>query len=96
MTKKLSPSQEDLFQAIRKLESFNEEKIMTPADYLKPEVFKRGIEKGIEEGIEKGIKKGRRQERIEMIKAMLLKGIDLETVTEVTTLSKAEIQKLLS
>ncbi|OJW50209.1 MAG: hypothetical protein BGO67_02465 [Alphaproteobacteria bacterium 41-28] len=69
---------------------------MTPADYLKPEVFKRGIEKGIEEGIEKGIKKGRRQERIEMIKAMLLKGIDLETVTEVTTLSKAEIQKLLS
>lgn len=80
--------QADLLQAIRKLESIDEEKLMTLAEYLKPEVFKRGIEKGIE--------KGRRQERIEMVKTMLLKGIDLETVANVTELSKTEIQKLLS
>lgn len=83
-----TPRQEDLFQAIKRLESVNEEKLMTLAEYLKPEIFKRGIEKGIA--------KGRQEEKIEMAKAMLLKGIDIETVTEVSELSKTEIQKLLS
>ena len=44
---------------------FDEEKIMTLADYLKPEIFKRGEakghEKGIKKGFEEGIKKGRKE-----------------------------------
>ena len=52
---------------------------MTIAEYLKPEVFKRGLEKGIE-----------------IAKAMLLKGINIETVAGITKLSQKEIKKLLS
>lgn len=91
-----TPRQEDLIEAIKELESMNEEKIMTLAEYLKPVVFKRGIEKGRQEGIEKGIEKGRKEEKIEIAKAMLLRGIAIETVVGVTELSKDEIKKLLS
>ena len=83
-----TPHQEDFFQAIRKLESINEEKLMTLAEYLKPEVYKRGLEKGLE--------KGRHEEKIEIAKILLLKGIDIATVADSTGLSKEEIKKLLS
>lgn len=74
-----TPHQADFLEAIKKLESINEEKLMTIAEYLKPEVFKRGLEKGIE-----------------IAKAMLLKGINIETVAGITKLSQKEIKKLLS
>ena len=83
-----TPHQEDFFHAIKKLETVNEEKLMTLAEYLKPAVFKRGIEKGIE--------KGRQEEKVAIAKAMLLKGIDMEIVAGVTEFSKEEIKKLLN
>ena len=79
-----TPHQEGFFQAIKKLESVNEGKLMTLAEYLKPEVYKRGLEKG------------RQEEKIEIAKAMLLKGIDIEIVADSTGLSKEEVRKLLS
>jgi predicted transposase/invertase (TIGR01784 family) len=55
------------------------------------------------EGMEKGMEKGRQEKdeavtkaRQEMAKAMLLKGIEIETVAAVTELPKEEIKKLLS
>jgi predicted transposase/invertase (TIGR01784 family) len=95
-----TPRQEDLLQAIKKLESVDEEKVMTLAEYLKPEVFRRGMKKGLEEGlekgIEKGIEKGKKERDIEIAKAMLLKGIDLDTIAGVTGYSKEEIKKFLN
>ncbi len=55
------------------------------------------------EGMEKGLEKGRQEKdeavtkaRQEMAKAMLLKGIEIETVAAVTELPQEEIKKLLS
>ena len=79
-----TPQQEDLLQAIKQLESVNEEKLMTLADYLKPDVFKRGIEKG------------RKERDEEIAKAMLTKGIDVNTIASVTGYSKEELKKLIN
>jgi predicted transposase/invertase (TIGR01784 family) len=57
---------------------------MTLADHLKPEVFKRGVEKGIEKG------------RIEMAKTLLLEGVDTEIISKTTGLSSEEIKKFYS
>jgi len=62
------------------LESVDEEKLMTLADYLKPEVFKRGIEKS----------------RRDIAKTLLSKGMNIEEVVETTKLSKEEVKKLLN
>ena len=91
-----TPYQEGFLKAVKKLESVTEEKLMTLAEYLKPDIFKRGLEKGLSEGLEKGLEKGRKERDSEIAKAMLLKGIDLDTIAGVTGHSKEEIKKLLS
>lgn len=52
--------------------------------------FKLGLEKGIEKGLEKGIEKS----KAEIARNMILKGIDADTVAEITGLSMGEILKL--
>ncbi len=81
---------------------------MTLVEYLKPELMKRakakgleeglekGIEKGFEKGTEKGIETGKKEKAMEIVKTMLLKGIDIEAIVEATRLSKEEIKKLLN
>ena len=54
--------------------------------------FDEGLEKGREEGIKEGIKKEKRH----TAKTMFLKGIDVETIAEITGLSKEEIGKLFT
>lgn len=93
--------QEDFFQAVKKLEFVNEEKIMsTLVEYLKPELLRRASEQvriqALEEGLEKGLEEGRQKERIEMAKTLLSKGIDMNIIASATKLPKAELKKLLS
>lgn len=57
---------------------------ITFIEKLQPEIFKIGMEEG------------RQEEKLEIAKAMLKKEIDLETISTVTDLSKAELKKLLS
>ena len=52
--------------------------------------LKEAREQGIEQGIEKGIE----QEKIEIVKNMLSKNIDISVISECTGLSKEEIEKL--
>ena len=96
-----TPHQGDFIKAVKKLEFVNEEKVMsTILEYLKPELLKKVSAQAriqaLEEGLEKGRQEGRQEERIEIAKAMLLKGIDIETVAGITGLSKEEIKKFLS
>lgn len=49
---------------------------------------------GRELGIAEGIKKGEEKKNIEIAKKMLNKKIDLDTIMEITGLSKEEIEKL--
>ncbi len=55
--------------------------------------FEEGLEKGREEK-EAAIKKAE-QEKIEIVKSMFLKGIDVETIADVTKFSKEEVEKFL-
>ena len=55
---------------------------------------KKGIKEGRKEGMKEGMKKGKREEKLETAKKMIEKGIDIETIIDVTGLSKEEIQSL--
>ncbi len=52
------------------------------------------FEAGVEEGIKKGIEKGKKEGIIKIAKAMLEKNIPIETIMEITELTKEEIEKL--
>jgi predicted transposase/invertase (TIGR01784 family) len=56
----------------------------------------RGIERGKAEGLQEGMEKGKSEEKMEIAQAMFSKNIDIQTITEVTRLSAAEIERLTS
>jgi predicted transposase/invertase (TIGR01784 family) len=58
------------------------------------EGIEEGRKEGRKEGIEKGIEKGRKEEKIEIAKKCLQKGMDISEIIELTGLSKEEIEKL--
>lgn len=58
--------------------------------YLSEKAQKEGMEKGIQEGIKEGEKKA----KLEDARKMLQKGIDIETIIEITELSREEIEDL--
>ncbi len=91
-----TPSQEEFVKTVKKLEFVNEEKIMsTILEYLKPELLKRASAQALEEGLEKG-RKERDTAVVNIAKALLLKGMNIEAVAETTNLSKKEVKKLLN
>ena len=64
----------------------------------KEEGLKEGREEGHKEGKEEGIKEGReegaKQKSFDIAKRMLEKGIDIETISELTGLTEKEISEL--
>ena len=74
-----------------------EEEVITMTKSLyDPEVEKQGIQKGIhkgiEQGIKQGIKQGEKKKSIEIAKKGILKGLDNETIMDLTELSIEEIE----
>ena len=75
-------------------------------DYAKQEAIKEGLEIGREDGLKQGLKQGREQGReegreqgreentIQIVLAMLEKGIDVRTISEITKLPVEAIEKL--
>ena len=53
-----------------------------------------GLEEGIEQGIEQGLKTGEKNKAIKIAKNMINKNIDINVISEVTGLTKEEIEKL--
>ncbi len=106
------PDQEEFFKTVKKLESVNKEKIMsTLVDHLQSELLDRARKQAFEEAskqlreqfLQEGLEKGRKERdvavvraKLEIAKAMLLKGIDTETIAATTNLPKGDIKKLLS
>ncbi|PWC09193.1 Rpn family recombination-promoting nuclease/putative transposase, partial [Brenneria corticis] len=66
------------------------EEIMTIAQQLEQIGFKKGMQQGMEKGIEKGIKTSTRQ----IARQLLLKGMDKETVQQITGLTPEEVMQL--
>ncbi len=54
--------------------------------------LEQGFEQGRAEGIEEGMQKGRAKERTEIAKAMLLRGMDMKTVAELTGITEEELK----
>ena len=58
----------------------------------------RGMEKGIQQGIEQGMKQGRQQGieegKLDVVKRMLAKGYDVDTIHELTGLPVETIEKV--
>ncbi|WP_232724683.1 Rpn family recombination-promoting nuclease/putative transposase, partial [Leptospira noguchii] len=52
----------------------------------------QGIQKGIEKGIKKGIEKGAEKEKLKFARKMLQKGMDVNTILEITGLSKKDLK----
>ncbi len=57
-------------------------------------IFEKWVEKGVEKGIEKGIEKGKIEKTLEVAKKMLLKGLDPNTIMDITGVNREEIEKL--
>ena len=60
----------------------------------KEEAEERGHERGIEQGIEQGIERGSKEKALEIAKKCLEKGMPSNTISELTNLAVAEIEKL--
>ena len=56
--------------------------------------LQEGIEKGMEKGMERGMEKGSKNKSIEIATNFKNLGIDIETISKATGLSKEEIEKL--
>ncbi|MFV0505275.1 MAG: Rpn family recombination-promoting nuclease/putative transposase [Bacteroidales bacterium] len=63
-------------------------------DTAKGEGFSEGMEKGKEEGIIEGMEKGKLEKNIEIARSMKSKGLDNSIITDITGLTKGEIDKL--
>ena len=56
--------------------------------------YKEGLDEGISLGIEQGIEKGIEKNKIEIVKNMLDKNLDINLITKITGLSIEEINKI--
>ena len=60
--------------------------------------YKEGLEKGREEGKAEGLEEGEKiggdKKAVEIARKMLLKGLDMQNISELTGLSPAEIEAL--
>ena len=63
-------------------------------DSAEKKAEKKGEEKGIKIGHEQGLEQGKKEEKLEIARNAIKKGLDTEIVTELTGLSKEEIEKL--
>ena len=56
--------------------------------------MKKGMKQGIKQGIEQGIQEGINQTKIELAKKMIVKGMPISEISEITGLQASEIEKL--
>ena len=68
----------------------------TAIDEAREEGIEKGLEQGLERGLKQGLERGRHEERLELIRKMLSKGLSLEVVSDVTGLSLEELEGLVS
>ncbi len=88
----------EFLQTIKKLESINEEKVMTIVEQLKPEIYKRGIEKGRVEGKQEGKREGKQEGKREASHTIAINllslGLPQEKISQATGLSLPELEGL--
>ncbi len=84
----------DDLAAVREAELRYEEALKKGLEDGLKKGHEKGHEKGLQEGREKGIKEGQQKNQRQIAKRMLEKGIDNETVAELTGLTTEEVAKI--
>ena len=91
-------NEEPSFQEYMTKEEDDRKMYNTKMNYAKKtgmeEGIKRGIKQGIEQGIEQGMNVGKKEEKIKIAKNMLKKNFDIDSISEITNLTKEEIKNL--
>ena len=57
--------------------------------------LERGLEQGLEKGLEQGLEQGRNEERLQLIRKMVSRGMTPELISDMTGLSLKEINSML-
>ena len=60
------------------------------------EAREEGLEQGLEQGLEKGLEQGRNEERLQLIRTMVSRGMTPDLISEMTGLSIEEIKSMLA
>ena len=60
------------------------------------EAREEGFVQGLEQGLEQGLDQGRNEERLQLIRKMISRGMTPDLISEMTGLSLEEIETLLS
>lgn len=60
------------------------------------EAREEGLEQGMAQGLEQGFKRGRNEERLQLIRKMVSRGMTPELISDMTGLSLDEIQSMLA
>ena len=68
----------------------------TAVDEAREEGLERGLEQGLEKGLEQGLERGRNEERLQLIRKMVSRGMTPELISDMTGLSLEEIETILS
>ena len=68
----------------------------TAIDEAREEGLVQGLERGLEQGLEKGLEQGRNEERLQLIRKMVSRGMTPELISEMTGLSLEEIKSMLA
>ena len=60
------------------------------------EAREEGLEQGLEQGLEKGLEQGRNEERLQLIRKMVSRGMSPELISDMTGLTIEEIKSMLA
>ena len=100
VTRKMEEN-ENLKEAVEKLDRISEDEKMQRIIELREKairdehaIYAKGVDDGIEKGFEDGKEKGAKEEKLQIAKNMLKKGMNVSDIIEVTGLTKEEIEKL--
>jgi len=78
---------------VAKISKENEEFLLTAIKELK--IDERLKEEGIKEGLKEGIKEGIKEGAYNIAKKLLMKGTDIESVMDITELTREEVEHLI-
>ena len=68
----------------------------TAIDEAREEGLVQGMEQGLEKGLEQGLEQGRNEERLQLIRKMVSRGMTPELISDMAGLSLEEIETILS
>ena len=88
---------EEIYHEIKQVEEIRTmfaTKLEKYGERLKKEAMREGVKKGIEKGVQKGVQEGMHRKAIQTAKALLVKNMNVQEISEITGLSVEEIKSL--